>query len=522
MIRTSISKEYINLINDSPDPKDAVEASVFSKDPITFVSDTRFIQGSSFSFKDRDYLLPLYRDTSQRIFVRKGRQTELSEWLVNMIFHNGWKYPGTIHLYMADRQSHTYKFSNDRVKKKAIENSEKIRQIVELKNHTTTRMLFNNGSIAYFQSAWNGFVEGESIPADFIYLDEIQNVDLSGLVTLVESMTASPHKRFYAVGIGGIEGSQWQKLYNTGTQNSWDIKSKSWIPKNEHAKYSSYHIPQTIVPTVTSEELAEKRATYPETDFEINVMGNFVKGEAVPLSAIDMKNVLIDSLGFTMPSDVDHSLGPIVIGIDYGGGTKAFTVPFITQFIDINIPIMKLLYTTRITDPDTEVQIKKLSNLMNAYEPDIGVHDLGGGTRQTQEMENKYGHILSKWSASASIESPVVYDRLISHNMIKVNHTYALEQIFDMIKRPYILKGHPIYRTQIPNLTPTETSWLIDDFTSMYGSMSKTLSGQEFIKYSKSIDGSPNDAIMAAAMNLMAFNLWKRNRLSGNLAISIG
>lgn len=511
----------MDLIRDSPDPKDAIEASGFSKDPVTFIEQTRILNGKPFSFEDREYILPIHRDPSRRIYVRKGRQTEFSEWLLNLIIFNAWRYPGTVHLYMADRQSHTYKFSNYRMKIKTIQHSEKIQQIIELKNHNTTKMIFNNGSIVYFQSAWNGFIEGEGVDADFIYLDEIQNMDLTELTTVIESMTASPHKRFYAVGIGSAQGSEWDKLFLSGTTNEWDKKAKAWIPKNPNAKYSSYHVPQTIVPTVSAEELEEKRAEYPPAKFETHVMGNSVKGESVPLSAIDMQKVMIDSLNFTMPSDVDHNLGPVVIGIDYGGGTKAFTVPFITQFTDIQMPIWKILYTTRIKDPDTEVQIRKLSNLIDAYNPVIGVHDLGGATRQTQEMENKYGHILTKWHASAPRSDPVNYNKLHSHNMIGINHSYALEQVFDMIKRPQIIGGKPIYRTQIPNANSDESSWIIDDFTSMFGKMHTPSNGQEYMKYEKSPDGSPNDALMAASMNLMAFELWKKTRAGGDISISV-
>lgn len=522
MIRTAVSKEYIHLINDSPDPKDAVESQQYSLDPILFVTQTRILDGKEFSFEEREYLEQIYRDLSKRIYIRKGRQTEMSEFLLNMIIYNMWRYPGTIHLYLSDRNSHTYKFSNHRMKIKTIKDSEKIQQIIQLKNHTTTTMMANNGSIAYFQSAWSGLIEAQSIPADFTYLDEIQDVDLLGLPNLLESSAHSTHKRFYAVGVGSIQGSRWDKLYTSGTVNEWDKKAKAWISTNPDAKYSSYHIPQTIVPTVTPEEIEEKRAEYPTPDFETLVMGNSIKGESVPLSIIDMQKVTVDTLSFTMPNNIDHSLGPVCIGIDWGGGTKAFTVPYISQFIDTKIPIWRLLYTTRITDVDTEVQIKKISNLIDAYEPDIGVQDLGGGIRQTQVIDDKYGHIISKWNASASLQTPYVYDKLISHNMIKVNHSYLLEQTFDMIKRPYIHNGKPIYRTEIPHKDPLEISWLLDDFTSMYGTLSKTASGQEYIKYDKSPSGDPNDALMAASFSLIAFNLWKRNRASGNLTIGIG
>ncbi len=522
MIKSAVSKDYIELINNSPDPKDSVETQQFSLDPILFITQTRILEGKPFSFKDRQYLESIYRDPSKRIYIRKGRQTEISEFLLNMMIYNMWRYPGTVHLYLSDRQSHTYKFSNHRMKIKTIKDSEKIQQIIPYKNHNTTKMIANNGSIAYFQSAWNGLVEAQSIPTDFTYLDEIQDVDLVELPNLLESLSHSIHKKFYGVGVGTTQGSDWDKLYTSGSVNEWNTKAKAWIPTNPHTKYSSYHIPQTIVPTITAKEIEEKRAEYPSSHFERLVMGNAVKGDDVPLSILDMQKVTVDTLHFTLPKDVDHTLGPVVIGIDYGGGTKAFTVPYITQYTDTQIPLCRLLYTVRITDSDTEVQIKKLSNLIDAYTPDIGVHDAGGGIRQTQEIENKYGHILSKWNASASYLNPYVYDRLISHNMIKVNHSYMLEQTFDMIKRPYLVHGKPIYRTEIPNAEPELISWLIDDFTSMHGKMRKSSSGMEHMMFDKAPDGSPNDGLMAAAMNLIAFNLWKRNRAIGDFSAELG
>jgi len=507
-----VSKEYIQLVNNSSDPADTKQTQQLSLDPVTWTEQTRYVRGSQFRFNRREYLHQIYRDTAQRIFIKKGRQTEMSEWLVNMVLINAWKYPGTVHVYIADRQSHTYKFSNQRMKIEAIKNSELIQKIVSLKNHTTTKMILNNGSIVYFMSAWNGFVEAESVTADFGYVDEIQNMDLINWASFILSMSHSVHKRLYGVGIGTIQGSEWDKLFNNTTMNRWDVKAKAWIPKNPNKEYSGYQIPQTIVPWITPAEIEKSRREFPPAQFAIHVMGESVKGDAVPLSLTDMKKVLVHG-SFTMPKDVDHSLGPITIGIDVGGGTKAFTVPYIEQWLNTDIPISRLLYTTRITDVDTESQIFKLSNLINQYEPDIGAIDLGGGTRQTQEIENKYGHIIVKCNYSAPLQTPYVYNKVTSQNLLKVNRTYLLEQIFDQIKTPHMVGNNIIPKIQIPfKDKPDEIDWLLNDFTAMFGTYKKASNGQEHIEYDKSPTVT-NDALMAKGFSTAAFQLWKYNNL---------
>jgi len=509
---TFVSKEYIKLINNSSDPADTQETQELSLDPVTWTEQTRFVRGDKFTFDDREYLHQIYRDTAKRIYVKKGRQTEISEWLINMILINAWKYPGTVHVYIADRQSHSYKFSNQRMKIEAIKHSELIQKIVKLKNHTTTKMILNNGSIVYFMSAWNGFIEAESVPADFGYIDEIQNMDLLTFASFISSMSHSKHQKLYGVGIGTIEGSEWDKIFLDTTMNRWDSKAKAWIPKKPDKEYSGYLIPQTIVPWITAADIEKSRREFPPAQFAIQVMGESVKGDAVPLSLADMKKVLIPG-GFTMPDDVDHSLGPVTIGIDLGGGTKAFTVPYIEQWIDTNIGISKLLYTTRITDVDTESQLYKLGNLIDRYEPDIGAIDLGGGTRQMQGIEDKYGHIIVKCNYSAPLQTPYVYNKISSNNLLKVNRSYLLEQVFAQIKDPHIQDGNIIRKIQIPfKDNPEEINWLLNDFTAMFGSIRKSASGQEQTIYDKSPTVT-NDALMAKGFSTASFQLFKRNNL---------
>jgi len=56
-------------------------------DPVAWTKQNRILKGERFSFEDRDYLLPLYRDSSHRIIIVKARQMEMTEWIVNWLLH---------------------------------------------------------------------------------------------------------------------------------------------------------------------------------------------------------------------------------------------------------------------------------------------------------------------------------------------------------------------------------------------------------------------------------------------------
>jgi len=510
MIRTSVSKEYIDLIHHSPDPLTFEEVAQLSPDPVLFTEQVRILKGKKFSFKDRDYLLQIYRDLSQRIYISKGRQTEISEFYINLILYNMWRYSGTTHLYLSDRQSHTDKFSNVRMKLQAIKNSEEVQKIINYKDHTASKMFSFNGSICYFQSAWSGFIEANSVPADFIYVDEIQDINLIEFPTLLSALDHSKYKRLYCVGIGPDEGSAWDKLFLSGKQFFYDKKTKVWNAKNPTGEFSSYNIPQTIVPWITPKEIARKKLEYTDAQFRKLVMGLSAKGDAVPLSLLDLEPSLKSDLYVTMPDQVNRSLGPIMIGIDYGGGTKAFTVSWVEQYIDTQIPISKLLYATKITDKRPEDQLRKLRNIMNAYEPDFGVQDDGGGTHQKMGIEEEFGYKIIRWNAQAPSNTPYVYDKLVSNNMIKVNHTYMLEAVFDRFKIPVLINGKEIWREQLPNAEPKTLEWIAEHLTSMTGRLRTNSYGQQHTIYEKGTE--PNDALMAKAFSLIAFNLWKRNK----------
>jgi hypothetical protein len=108
----------------------AVTPITLSDDPVQWTEQIRKIQGASFSFADRPYLLPLYRDTNKDIYIVKPRQMEITEYSVNWLLYNLTKNPGTVGLYITDRQDHVSVFSKLRLRNWGIDQSPILKSMI--------------------------------------------------------------------------------------------------------------------------------------------------------------------------------------------------------------------------------------------------------------------------------------------------------------------------------------------------------------------------------------------------------
>ena len=484
-------------------------------DPVEWTKKVRIIKGEPFTFDGRDYLYQPYRDDAKIQYYAKGRQTEFTEFLANKLIFNAWKYPNTVHLYVSDRETHTSKFSNLRIRDWCLKPSEILNKIAPWKKHTATVLPFPNGSIAYFHSAWSGFEEARSVPADFVYLDEIQSTNTEEIDVLKETMGHSKHRNFYGVGTGKIAGSDWHKLYKSGTQYEWDTKSKSWIAKNPGSEIHSYNIPQTIVPWITAAEIEKKFNTYSRIRFITEVMGQFPKGIDKPLTEDMIKPLFDKNLSFLTPEQLkqQRNLGPVIAGIDWASGGASSTVVFIAQYIDINIPISRAISITKIDDHDIHRISQKVKNLINAYEPDFGIQDAGGNSSGIQDIEHEFGDLITKCSFMTRPADPWKDDDLEARNLIKVDRSYAFEQQIDIIARPHKFKKFPkpVPREQIPYADPQKIEWIIDQYTCVETKTTRLSSGEEHLIYTKP-EESQYDGLLANIYKTLAFQLWKKKR----------
>jgi len=481
-----------------------------SDDMIQWTTETRVLKNEPFSFEGRDYLFPIYRDDSKEIYIVKGRQTEITEFALNWLLFNLTKNPGTVGLYLSDRDSHTSKFSNLRLKNWAIGQSKILQHLAPLKKHSSTTQPFENGSILYMHSAWGEFDQARSVPADFTVVDEMQSVDVKEIDVLQEALSHSKFGYLIGVGTGSEEGSGWHKLWKLGNQCSWDKSSKKWIAKNPESKIHSYHLPQTIVPWISSEDVEDKRRKMTSRRFETEVIGGWFKGAQKPLIESDIRGLFDRNLSLIMPENIDKSRGKIHMGVDWGGGQKAFTVPWIWQCLDENIPLFQVLYFSKIEEPSVEKQYSMIAKLIDDYDVDQVVMDAGGGPYQVQKLEERYGSRTIKCSYMVRPAEPLNDLKLSEENLYVIDRTFVIDSLIDLIKRPHINGQQTIPKISIPANNLEKSEWIIDHFTAIESESISLHGGQDYVRYVHDVE-EPDDALHAC---VYAFMPWIINQKS--------
>lgn len=516
------SNQYTTLVNSLPDPTTFKRlSSTLPTDPIEWVKHTRILEGKPFSFKEREYLFDIYKSLAQYTLVRKGRQTELTELLGNLMFFNAWRYPGTTGIYVSNTQRKSYKFSNRRVRDIILKYSPIIEKLAPLKNHMTTEITLINGSIIYFTSGHDNFKDIRMISGDFIYLDEIQDQNLREKANLTEAMSHSKYQRLIGVGTGSLEGSDWKKWFETGTNSEWNILKKKWTHKNTDAKVNSYHIPQTIVPWITQEQLDDKKNNMTNSEFEMEVMGNWVQGDEIPITP-EMIEKLYHDFAFTLPQDVKREDGPIGITADWGGGTKSWTVLGAYQIIDMEKPIIKVLKLEPVLFPDIAAQAQKAISFIENYEPDFINVDAGGGLFQVQELEKHFGATrIWKTLYLGNTTNPYLLNDFNKSGLIKVDRTYSLEKTFDLIKRPHLSAGKPTARIMLPAQNRKDLEWLPEHLTSLYAVETLSSAGGKRVKYEKHLD-KRSDALMNLNYLTIGLHVYKKKMQESDATVSVG
>ena len=498
-------------------------SSTLPRDPIDWTEKTRILNGAPFSFLHRDYLQAFYRSVYPVTLVRKGRQTELTEALGNLMFYNAWAFPQTTGLYATNTMAKAYKFSNRRIRDIVLKYSPIIDKLT--KEHLTQQVTLINGSIIYFTSAHDNFKAIRSLSGDFIYSDEIQDQNLTQKANLTEALSHSKFKKIWGVGTGSLDGSMWQKWYQQGTNSEWSVKEKKWIHQNPNEKYIlSLHIPQTIVPWITPEEIQHKKATMPSADFQREVMGNWVKGDEIPVTVEMIERLYMVNQSFTTPENVDRKRGPVIVSWDWGGGKNAWTVGAAWQAVKIAplVYALQLLHMVPVLYPDIMAQAAKAVSYTDSYDPDIISIDSGGGGHQVQEMERAFG-TAKVWKTHylGRTNEPYKLDELFSKGLIKVDRTHSLQAIFDRIKNPHITAGHIIPLVQLPSLNRNDLEYIEEHFTSLYAVDTKSRAGDVGITYERLTD-KRSDALHNLNYANVGLTVWLKQQEQASFRVSTG
>jgi len=257
------------------------------------------------------------------------------------------------------------------------------------------------------------------------------------------------------------------------------------------------------------EQIEKKKVAYTPRRFTNEVEGWWHASARKPLVESDILALFDKNTRFISPTDVNKKLGPLYLGVDWGGGTRAHTVAWIWQLVDKTAPQFSVIYVERIDKESTEEQADYVAKLVDAYDIEQGVMDGGGGPRQVQKLEARYAEKMIKCLYISRPEKP--FEFVSEKNQILVDRTWAVETMIDLIKRPMLQTQIP--RISIPAGYSPHVDWIPDHFTCIQGESVDLSGGKKYVRYTHP-EGSNDDALHSSIYAHLAWYLQDESRWS--------
>lgn len=277
------------------------------------------------------------------------------------------------------------------------------------------------------------FEAARSIPVDFAVVDEMQSVNVEAIPVLKESMSKSKFGKILKIGTGSDEVDEWWNEWHRGTQMFWNKEPKTtelpakWdrTPNTPQVNgITSYRLNQDMASWLNQDIIAQKKKSYSPRRFANEVEGWWFKGMRKPILEKEMRTLFDRNIAFTPSELIDHTM-PVYMGIDWGGGTEAYTVPWIWQLTSETAPRFKLLYTTKITERSTEKQADMMISLIKKYDPQRVVIDEGGGARQVEKLSKTFEDLVIKCHFLHRPGDP--FEKVSGENRVNVDRTWMIE-----------------------------------------------------------------------------------------------
>jgi hypothetical protein len=412
------------------------------------------------------------------------------------------------------------------------------------------RIKLRNGSIMNMVTHAHKFkhVEGKSV--NRLIFDETQYLDLDSWMAAQQTQSFT-HGDMLILGIGGFVGTVYHKWWldtdqrtfkyndelwrdklefkNSGTDRLvWDdymldVLEGHWkITHPENSFQHGYHISQMLAPWVplTKQDAIEKYHIHPkwsieqqredavsDSDFRRHVLAEFVEGDIKPITDTMMLKLYDRTREMLEPDQVDYNLGPVFIGVDWGGGSK--TIVWVCQ---MQGEVMVLLKAEKLETSDVDKQYEIVSGYIDSYKPKQVVVDAGGGTYQVQRLDSRYASLIRRNSYTIRPEIPLPTReesvKLRQSNRYSIDRTFSIDRIINRITR-----GNMV----LPAADPKKVDWIVEQFCNIEAEITKLKSaGQTYRRYFHQ-QGRPDDALHACNYAEIAADIGK---LSGSRRIS--
>jgi hypothetical protein len=445
-----------------------------------------------FDFSERRYLKAIYDTDAKRKLLIAGRQVEKSTLLGNSILAHIAVIPFFRCLYVSPSNTQTKTFSRDRIK-------EPIDVSPVLQSFTNTKLLanvlekqFTNHSRLTMRFAFLNADRCRGIPADYINIDEFQDILLDNVPVIEECASHSCFKMFtYSGTPKSLDNALEYYWSRYSTQQEWVVPCRKhgtpknpsswhwnvldednigkdglicdkcggpidpkdpdcdWVALNPHPNvekpYEGYRIPQLMVPWIDFADIKDKQKKYSRPKFHNEVLGRSFDSGTRPLTRQDLKNNAWPdlSMGFYKEVIKYSQQHPIFMGIDWGTGEGTYTVMTLGGYLPFAPDWFTFFYMYRFEGMESEPKVQLDIIKQHAREFNvryIGV-DYGGGHWPNDELVREFGaDKVKKYQWLGNPKKKVQFEPRLGVPRFLCHRTEVMSDVFNAIKRSDVFK----------------------------------------------------------------------------------
>ena len=327
------------------------------------------LRGRPLSFERRPYLAAIYNSTARRLVLRTSRQVEKTTFLCNVVCSTAATIPNVHIVVVFPRREQASVFAKSRLRPVIIE-SPILRRVLlgrRPKEPQVNHMRFINGSEVYIRAAYHSADAVRGIDADFLLIDEFQDIAGGDLPILEQTLSHSPYRRVFLTGTPKTIDNHLEDAFNRSTANEWrvpcgcgesvflddkclgpvgpicpkcqaalDPNQGLWIPRNPGSTWGAgYTLNHLVTPWLNYPELLECQQSYNPAKFRNECLGlpSFLGDHIVTREEVEScctQRAMAKVFGDVSPV----ARCRLVAGIDWGGGAISRTVLVIGHMED--------------------------------------------------------------------------------------------------------------------------------------------------------------------------------------------
>jgi len=399
------------------------------------------VEGKTRTFLTIPFWLHIYLDTHNSKMIIGGRQIYKSTYITDVLAFEATSAPGIQVGYVTYDQPNLTGFVRQKLQIGTFSINPILSQFPRTRTGNIGEISLKNNSTIYCMTDHNQYkhVEGKSL--NHCILDEAQYQDIEYMSKVRQAMMATKG-RLTICGIGGEQGSAYEKLWNETDQREWIYNDENWrdslkfdskglvigdylldvlrgnwiIKKPENTMWHGYHLPQTIFPTIPltindainkyhvdpSYSLEYQKKNYSSSFYHSHSLGSFYKAQSRPITSEMVKNCMVDYRYLSLFSADEISMWKSIMndsikvsmGIDFGSGKSSDTVICILIHWRKSKRI-QLAYLDKRSSENQMDQAELICNLFKNSSCDIGIGDLGYAANQIKIIQDGGANRLS-------------------------------------------------------------------------------------------------------------------------------